>query len=169
MPEAPTPKTTPPACGFAPGAHREALEFIEHVTANAGQVQRRVLAEILAQNAPAEYLRRHGVSGAADDAVEAFRRLVPLVTYEGLQPDILRIANGDTSPILSGKPISEFLTRYASHDRSCCAFRIWRTWNGNVCADVLAIDGVHQLWHVRRGEEADADHRRRAGQEVAVV
>ncbi|OEL23219.1 putative indole-3-acetic acid-amido synthetase GH3.1 [Dichanthelium oligosanthes] len=110
MPEAPTTKTTPPASGFAPGAQREALEFIEHVTANAGQVQRRVLAEILAQNAPAEYLRRYGVSGAADDAVEAFRRLVPLVTYEGLQPDILRIANGDTSPILSGKPISEFLT-----------------------------------------------------------
>jgi auxin responsive GH3 gene family len=128
MPEAPTTKTTPPACGFAPGAHREALEFIEHVTVNAGQVQRRVLAEILAQNAPAEYLRRHGVSGTADDAVEAFRRLVPLVTYEGLQPDILRIANGDTSPILSGKPISEFLTRYASHDRSCCALKIWRTW-----------------------------------------
>ncbi|CAL4973672.1 unnamed protein product [Urochloa decumbens] len=114
MPEAPTTKTTtPPASGgFAPGAHREALEFIEHVTANAGQVQRRVLAEILAQNAPAEYLRRHGVvsGAAADDAVEAFRRHVPLVTYEGLQPDILRIANGDTSPILSGKPISEFLT-----------------------------------------------------------
>ncbi|KAL6616190.1 hypothetical protein ACP70R_038460 [Stipagrostis hirtigluma subsp. patula] len=110
MPEAPTAKTAPPARGFAPGAHREALEFIEHVTANAGQVQRRVLAEILAQNAPAEYLRRHGVRGSADDAVDAFRRLVPLVTYEGLQPEILRIANGDTSPILSGKPISEFLT-----------------------------------------------------------
>lgn len=112
MPEAPSAKTTPPACGgggFAPGAHREALEFIEHVTANAGKVQRRVLAAILSQNAPAEYLRRYGVSGSAD-AVEAFRRLVPLVTYEGLQPDILRIANGDTSPILSGKPISEFLT-----------------------------------------------------------
>jgi auxin responsive GH3 family protein len=117
MPEAPTTKATSPARGgFAPGAHREALEFIEHVMANAGQVQRRVLAEILAQNAPAEYLRRHGVTGAADAdaAVEAFRRLVPLVTYEGLQQDILRIANGDTSPILSGKPISEFLTRYAS-------------------------------------------------------
>lgn len=115
MPEAPTAKaTTPPAGGFAPGAHREALEFIEHVTANAGQVQRRVLAEILSQNAPAEYLRRYGVPAAAPDAVDAFRRVVPLVTYEGLQHDILRIANGDTSPILSGKPISEFLTRYGT-------------------------------------------------------
>jgi auxin responsive GH3 gene family len=113
MPEAPTAKPTPPAGGFfAPGAHREALEFIEYVTANAGRVQRRVLAEILAQNAPAEYLRRYGVSASSGDAADAFRHLVPLVTYEGLQHDILRIANGDTSPILSGKPISEFLTRY---------------------------------------------------------
>nr|UZH25344.1 gretchen hagen 3.8 protein [Dendrocalamus brandisii] len=108
MPEAPTAKPAP-VCGYAPGAHREALEFIEHVTANAGKVQRRVLAEILAQNAPAEYLRRYGVFGSLD-AADGFRRLVPLVTYEGLLPDILRIANGDTSPILSGKPISEFLT-----------------------------------------------------------
>ena len=63
-----------------------ALEFIEHVTANAGKVQRRVLAEILSQNAPAEYLRRYGVPGGSADAVEAFRRVVPLVNYEGLQP-----------------------------------------------------------------------------------
>lgn len=112
MPEAPSAQPAP-ASGYAPGAHREALEFIEHVTANAGKVQRRVLAEILAQNAPAEYLRRYGVSCSLD-AVDSFRRCVPLVTYEDLQPDILRIANGDTSPILSGKPISEFLTRYTS-------------------------------------------------------
>ena len=84
MPEAPTTKTTPPAGGFAPGAHREALEFIEHETANAGKVQRRVLAEILSQNAPAEYLRHYSVPGGSADAVEAFRRVVPLVTYEGL-------------------------------------------------------------------------------------
>ncbi|KAF7031111.1 hypothetical protein CFC21_042488 [Triticum aestivum] len=111
MPEAPSAQPAP-ASGYAPGAHREALDFIEHVTANAGKVQQRVLAEILAQNATAEYLRRYGVSVSSSplDAVDAFRRCVPLVTYEDLQPDILRIANGDTSPILSGKPISEFLT-----------------------------------------------------------
>ena len=112
MPEAPSAQPVP-ASGYAPGAHREALDFIEHVTANTGKVQRRVLAEILAQNAPAEYLRRYSVPCGSPDAVDAFRHRVPLVTYEDLQPDVLRIANGDTSPILSGKPISEFLTRYA--------------------------------------------------------
>ncbi|EMS61556.1 hypothetical protein TRIUR3_30957 [Triticum urartu] len=111
MPEAPSAQPAP-ASGYAPGAHREALDFIEHVTANAGKVQQCVLTEILAQNATAEYPRRYGVSSSSSplDAVDAFRRCVPLVTYEDLQPDILRIANGDSSPILSGKPISEFLT-----------------------------------------------------------
>ncbi|WVZ99123.1 hypothetical protein U9M48_044470 [Paspalum notatum var. saurae] len=103
MPEA-------PSAAAVPEAHREALEYIERVTAGAGPVQRRVLAEILAQNAPAEYLRRLGVSGDAPGAVDAFRRAAPLVTYEDIHPDVLRIANGDTSPILCGKPISEFLT-----------------------------------------------------------
>ncbi|KAL6618975.1 hypothetical protein ACP70R_034114 [Stipagrostis hirtigluma subsp. patula] len=108
MPEAPPAAMRETAA--VPKAHREALEYIERVTAGAAQVQRRVLAEILAQNAPAEYLRRIGVSGAAPGAVEAFRRAAPLVAYEDILPDVLRIANGDTSPILSGKPIREFLT-----------------------------------------------------------
>ncbi|KAJ1263530.1 hypothetical protein BS78_09G192500 [Paspalum vaginatum] len=112
MPEAPSAATRgrDEQEAAVPEAHREALEYIERVTAGAGPVQRRVLAEILAQNAPAEYLRRLGVSGDAPGAVEAFRRAAPLVTYEDIHPDVLRIANGDTSPILCGKPISEFLT-----------------------------------------------------------
>jgi len=109
----------------APEAHREALEYIERVTAGAGQVQRRVLAEILAQNAPAEYLRRLGVAGDAPGAAEAFLRAAPLVTYEDILQDVLRIANGDTSPILSGKPIREFLTRYAA--RRLARLRSMRT------------------------------------------
>jgi auxin responsive GH3 gene family len=104
MPEAP-PAAAQPAP--PPEAHRKWLEYIERVTASAGRTQELVLAEILEQNAPAEYLRRLGVSGAAD----GFRRAAPLVTYEDILPDVLRIANGDTSPILSGKPIREFLTR----------------------------------------------------------
>ncbi|XP_042425128.1 probable indole-3-acetic acid-amido synthetase GH3.1 [Zingiber officinale] len=114
MPEAP--KLPPPATlprvegDAAPEDHRKALEFIEDVTANADGVQRRVLLEILSQNAPAKYLHRHGLSGRFASDPEAFKRLIPLVTYEEIQPDILRIAQGDTSHILCGRPISEFLT-----------------------------------------------------------
>ncbi|WOL07651.1 putative indole-3-acetic acid-amido synthetase GH3.1 [Canna indica] len=111
MPEAPKFMLPPAtAAGAVPNEHQKALEFIEHVTANADAIQHRVLTEILSQNAPAEYLHRHGLSGRGAADLAAFKRLIPVVTYEDIQPDILRIAHGDTSPILSGRPISEFLT-----------------------------------------------------------
>jgi len=89
--------------------NREILNFIEDVTANADEVQKRVLSEILSRNANVEYLRRHGLNGQTDR--DTFKKLLPVITYEDVQPDINRIANGDTSPILTSKPITEFLTR----------------------------------------------------------
>ncbi|KAL6598286.1 hypothetical protein ACP70R_046451 [Stipagrostis hirtigluma subsp. patula] len=100
----------PAAAAAAAGSEKDAekLRFIEEMTSNVDAVQERVLAEILARNAETEYLARCGLAGATDRA--AFRAKVPVVTYEDLQPDIQRIANGDRSPILSAHPISEFLT-----------------------------------------------------------
>uniref|UniRef100_A0A7N0UEM6 Uncharacterized protein n=1 Tax=Kalanchoe fedtschenkoi TaxID=63787 RepID=A0A7N0UEM6_KALFE len=86
----------------------KALRFIEEMTRNADSVQERVLAEILTRNAETEYLRRYGLEGATDR--KTFKEKVPVITYEDVQPDIQRIANGDKSPILSSSPISEFLT-----------------------------------------------------------
>ncbi|EYU34549.1 hypothetical protein ABFS82_12G018200 [Erythranthe guttata] len=86
----------------------KALQFIEEMTKNCDEVQERVLSEILSQNADTEYLRRFGLGGATDR--NTFKTRVPVVKYEDLQPEILRIANGDRSPILSSRPISEFLT-----------------------------------------------------------
>lgn len=87
-----------------------ALRFIEEMTRNADAVQQRVLAEILAQNSETEYLKGCDLGGATDR--EAFKSKIPMTTYEDIQPLIQRIANGDRSPILSARPISEFLTRY---------------------------------------------------------
>lgn len=95
----------PPACE----KDAKALEFIEEMTRNIDAVQERVLAEILSRNADTEYLRRFRLNGATDR--DNFKSKVPVVTYEDLQPEIQRIANGDRSPILSSHPISEFLTR----------------------------------------------------------
>ncbi|KAF3794281.1 putative indole-3-acetic acid-amido synthetase GH3-10 [Nymphaea thermarum] len=96
----------------ASGRDVELLEFIEEATKNADDVQKRVLAEILRQNAHTEYLQqRCGLGGSTDR--QTFKAKVPMVTYDDLKPDILRIANGDRSPILSAHPISEFLTRHA--------------------------------------------------------
>lgn len=88
--------------------NKKMLQFIEDVTINADEVQKKVLEEILSRNAHVEYLRKQGISGQTDR--EAFKKLVPVITYEDVQPYINRIANGDTSPILCSKPISEFLT-----------------------------------------------------------
>ncbi|KAL6883686.1 hypothetical protein ACP4OV_011100 [Aristida adscensionis] len=84
------------------------LHFIEEMTTDVDSVQERVLAEILGRNAGTEYLANCGLGGAADRAT--FRAKVPMVTYEDLRPYIRRIADGDRSPILSGRPVSEFLT-----------------------------------------------------------
>ncbi|OEL19812.1 putative indole-3-acetic acid-amido synthetase GH3.8 [Dichanthelium oligosanthes] len=86
----------------------EKLRFIEEVTSDVDAVQERVLAEILSRNAGTEYLDKCGLAGATDRAT--FRAKVPMATYEDLQPYIRRIADGDRSPILSGHPVSEFLT-----------------------------------------------------------
>ncbi|KAG9454339.1 hypothetical protein H6P81_007243 [Aristolochia fimbriata] len=88
--------------------NNKALEFIEEVTRRPDEVQKQVLAEILSRNGHVEYLSRYGLNGRTDR--ESFKKLVPVVVYEDLQSDIHRIANGDTSPILSSHPISEFLT-----------------------------------------------------------
>lgn len=95
----------PPACE----KDAKALRFIEEMTRNADAVQERVLAEILRRNAETEYLKRFKLGGATDR--ETFKSKIPVITYEDVQPEIQRIANGDRSPILSSHPISEFLTR----------------------------------------------------------
>ncbi|CAL4904378.1 unnamed protein product [Urochloa decumbens] len=90
---------------------KKQLGFIEEMTSNADAVQERVLAEILARNADAEYLRlKCGLGSAADRAT--FRAKVPMVEYEDLAPYIRRIANGDRSPILTGTehPVTELFT-----------------------------------------------------------
>ncbi|TYI99868.1 hypothetical protein E1A91_A13G047200v1 [Gossypium mustelinum] len=94
----------PPACE----KDAKALQFIEEMTRNAESVQQRVLAEILSRNAETEYLTRFQLNGATDR--ETFKSKLPVITYEDLQPEIHRIANGDRSAILSAQPISEFLT-----------------------------------------------------------
>ncbi|CAL4931697.1 unnamed protein product [Urochloa decumbens] len=110
MPAATALRPPAPIAAASAGSDKDAekLRFIEEMTTNVDAVQEGVLAEILSRNAGTEYLARCGLAGATDRA--AFRSRVPVVTYEDLQPDIQRIANGDRSPILSAHPISEFLT-----------------------------------------------------------
>ncbi|KAG5578947.1 hypothetical protein H5410_049574 [Solanum commersonii] len=84
------------------------LPLVSEVTTNVDEVQKRVLHEILTRNANVEYLQRLNLNGHTDR--ETFKKFVPVITYEDIQPDINRIANGDTSPILCSQPVSEFIS-----------------------------------------------------------
>lgn len=108
--------------------NEKALKFIESVTENADEVQKRVLGEILAANAHVEYLQRHGLNGHTDR--ETFKKVMPVITYDHIQPDINRIANGDTSQILCSKPISEFLTRFGLEPQNSDQFSLcWKSFS----------------------------------------
>ncbi|OVA14431.1 GH3 auxin-responsive promoter [Macleaya cordata] len=72
--------------------HKKALQFIDDVTTNADEIQKQVLYEILSTSAHVEYLQRHGLDGHTDR--ETFKKVIPVVKYENLKPDITRIANG---------------------------------------------------------------------------
>lgn len=90
--------------------NNQTLKFIEDVTTNPDEYQQQSLTNILTQNATVEYLQRYALNNHTDR--NTFKKLIPIVTYEDIHNDIIRIANGDKSPIFSSRPVSEFLTRY---------------------------------------------------------
>ena len=86
------------------------IEDFEAMTKDAERVQRKTLKKILEENGSVEYLQGFGLNGRTDP--ESFKACVPLVTHQDVDPYIQRIADGDSSPILTGKPIPTFSLRY---------------------------------------------------------
>ncbi|CAA7402411.1 unnamed protein product [Spirodela intermedia] len=85
--------------------HQDAvIEEFEALTNNVGKVQRETLKMILEENSEAEYLQSLGLGGRTDP--ESFKACVPLVSHPDLESYIRRIAAGESSPILTGKPIT---------------------------------------------------------------
>ncbi|XP_031127272.1 jasmonoyl--L-amino acid synthetase JAR4 [Ipomoea triloba] len=82
----------------------DVIEQFEALTMDAGRVQEETLRRILQDNSDTEYLRKFGLSGRTDP--ESFKACIPLVAHKDLEPYIQRIADGDGSPILTGKPIT---------------------------------------------------------------
>ncbi|KAK1662478.1 hypothetical protein QYE76_050637 [Lolium multiflorum] len=109
--------SSPAAAEEANAKDAEKLRFIKEMTSDVDSVQERVLAEILARNAGTEYLSNCGLDGHTDRAT--FRGKVPVVSYDALQPYIQRIANGDRSPVLSTRPVSEFFTSSGTSAGEC--------------------------------------------------
>lgn len=85
------------------------MEEFEAITKNAENVQKETLKQILEENGSAEYLKNSGVNGRTDP--ESYKACVPIVTHNDLEPYIRRIVDGDSSPILTGKPITTISLR----------------------------------------------------------
>ncbi|KAE8691171.1 Indole-3-acetic acid-amido synthetase GH3.17 [Hibiscus syriacus] len=83
----------------------DGLKMIEELTTNSEQTQEQVLGQILKTNAGTQYLSPY-LNGKTDK--ELFKTNVPIVTYEDIKPYINRIANGNTSNILSTESVTEF-------------------------------------------------------------
>lgn len=80
------------------------IDEFDMLTKDVGKVQRETLKKILEDNAKAEYLTSRGLAGRTDP--DSFKACIPLVTHSDLEPYIMRIVAGDSSPILTGKPIT---------------------------------------------------------------
>ena len=88
----------------------EVIAEFDRLTRNAATVQRETLRRILDENAAVEYLQRHGLAGRTDP--DTFRACVPLATHANIEPYIARIADGDTSAVLTAKPITSISLRF---------------------------------------------------------
>ncbi|CAM0953506.1 unnamed protein product [Alopecurus aequalis] len=82
----------------------ETIDKFEALTRDAGRVQRDTLKKILEANVDAEYLTRFGLDGRTD--AKSYKSCVPLCVHDDVEPFIQRVADGDNSPVITGKPIT---------------------------------------------------------------
>ncbi|KAL0788766.1 hypothetical protein Bca101_005012 [Brassica carinata] len=95
----------------AEAGHADVIGWFEHVSENACKAQRETLRRILELNCGADYLRKWlgsvDVKEMDDNSLETlFTSLVPIVSHADMDPYIQRIANGETSPLLTQEPIT---------------------------------------------------------------
>ncbi|KAF3778259.1 Jasmonic acid-amido synthetase [Nymphaea thermarum] len=86
-------------------------QWFEEVTRDAEEVQTSILGKIIRQNSGTEYLRKWlgqvQVDEVDDHALESyFTSLLPLSTHADYETYIQKIADGDSSPILTQQPIT---------------------------------------------------------------
>ncbi|GLJ36869.1 hypothetical protein SUGI_0744920 [Cryptomeria japonica] len=86
--------------------HSQVIEEFEAITRDAERVQRETLKEILERNSSTEYLSKWGVNGSTDP--QQFKAQVPLSTFADIKPYIVRLTEGEQSPLLTTQPISVF-------------------------------------------------------------
>lgn len=98
------------ASEFSGEEQQQVIAEFERLTRDAAAVQRETLRRILDENAGVEYLQGLGLDGRTDP--DTFRACVPLATHDDLEPYIARVADGDTSPVVTAKPITSISLRF---------------------------------------------------------
>ncbi|BAT90176.1 Indole-3-acetic acid-amido synthetase [Vigna angularis] len=94
-----------------PNYDYDVINWFEHVSHNAGFVQTQLLTQILKQNYGVEYLKKwlgnYNILEMDACALESlFCSVVPLASHADFEPFIQRIADGDTAPLLTQRPIT---------------------------------------------------------------
>ncbi|WZY97109.1 hypothetical protein YC2023_069438 [Brassica napus] len=87
----------------------EKEKVLEDLTSNVKQIQDDLLKEILTLNSGTEYLQSflHGSSSK-----ELFKKNLPIVTYKDVKPYFDRVANGESSDVISALPITNVFVRH---------------------------------------------------------
>lgn len=98
------------ASEFSGEEQQQVIAEFERLTRDAAAVQPETLRRILDENAGVEYLQGLGLDGRTDP--DTFRACVPLATHDDLEPYIARLADGDTSPVLTAKSITSISLRF---------------------------------------------------------
>ncbi|KVH95872.1 GH3 auxin-responsive promoter [Cynara cardunculus var. scolymus] len=95
--------------------------WFEEVAKNAGKVQMEILKKILEINHGVEYLEKwfgdidvHKMDAEALQSL--YTSMVPLASHADLEPYIQRIADGETSPLLTKQPITTLSLRLLFRD-----------------------------------------------------
>lgn len=94
------------------------ISWFDHVSEMAGAVQRQTLRRILEMNCNVEYLKKWlgdvKIEEMEDSELESlYTCLVPIVSHKEVEPFIQRIADGETSPLLTQLPITTLSLRCA--------------------------------------------------------
>ncbi|KAH0907425.1 hypothetical protein HID58_039252, partial [Brassica napus] len=79
---------------------------LKDLTSNVKEIQDNVLEEIITPNLKTEYLQRFNMDRFDK---KLFKKNVPVVSYEDIKPDIDRVVNGESSDVISARPITGFL------------------------------------------------------------
>lgn len=96
--------------------NNDIIDWFEAVAEDAAAVQTETLRRILERNCGAEYLKKWlgnvNVQQLEASALESlYTSLVPLASHADLEPYIQRIADGETTPLLTQEPITTLSLR----------------------------------------------------------